>query len=143
MVTILCWYLKFLVSQWLLFCFCEAQRIFSKHVCQRMYYLTFIKFNWHALNMGINIEEIGSDNPMLGHIKIINIAPQQRLSWPQVHTVAHYLKKRWIISTDFLVHTFPVEKKQLFLFKGNILASIKQKSHFLSTEDKAERSKDQ
>lgn len=70
MVTILCWYLKFLVSQYFFFfCFCEAQRIFSKHVCQRTYYLIFIKFSWHALNMGINTGDIGSDNPMLYYIK--------------------------------------------------------------------------
>lgn len=50
-------------------------------------------------------------------IKIINVAPQQRPSWPQVHTVTHYLKKRLIISIDFLVHTFPIEKKQLFCLK--------------------------
>lgn len=37
------------------------------------------------------------------------------------HCTAGYLKSA-IVSEDFLVHKFPVERKQLFLFKGNILS---------------------
>lgn len=37
------------------------------------------KFNCHTLNMNISRGETGIDNVMLGHIKIIDIAPQKSL----------------------------------------------------------------